>query len=380
VLHPRVLAEQPPRLVQGPIETRVRRLLTEANTLATDGLTLLDEMAGKYRKEGVALGRFFSTTFRRTKYDVLDPKVAEFHVERERRLASVTELLNLMPSKQEIGKTPKSIPAASVADDLYAAALAVFRQYAASSEEDESVTEDLTNFLKTARGNIDLLKAAIGRFEAGRASLAQTETYLAQLQFATWEFAAPLTSDQNARLAGTVSCTFTKGDRISLEPVAWTVTFQDPPRLSLSLGFLVTPLPKQKSFVGAIATARTDANAVTPVSVVQQTSTAPQILPMTLIQLRLNDGWNWSGRVVTINATPAVGINLNNKEAEFFAGLSLGIGNFYVSGGAHIGHLEEPGGGFEVGDRPTAAVPTLPLSRPWTGRVAAAISYRVPLK
>ncbi len=108
----------------------------------------------------------------------------------------------------------------------------------------------------------------------------------------------------------------------------------------------------------------------------------PQVVPFSFFNVRLGAPWRWKGRLMTFSVTPGVGVNSNNgpTTAEFFGGVSLAFGNFFVSAGAHVGHEIKPANGFQVGEKVPAELEEVPTETPWATKFAFGVSYRIPLK
>jgi hypothetical protein len=89
-------------------------------------------------------------------------------------------------------------------------------------------------------------------------------------------------------------------------------------------------------------------------------------------------GYLWS-----IGLAGGVAINPNNggPDAEFFAGVSLGMQRFAVMIGAHAGRYQEFGGGYFAGEIfPVGVTVTPPTAYNWAWHPAFAIAYRVPIR
>lgn len=349
------------------IPQQITALLQNAMAAASEQSATAAALQQDYVRTVTDVSAFYATPFRQSTGPEGHPvhDVAEFHERQTKLLADVRAVKN------------RSVPTAAGADASYSAALALFRRYETGTNPDPQQLSSLTQAIDLARSAIDALTDALTKLKAARADLGGIESDLDDVSDSSWTFARTLTADRNARLTGAVSCADVRTRKTTLEPVAWTVTFQDTPRVTLSAGVMVSLLPKEEADIVNVATDRSGAD-VDAVHEVQQTSSRPQLVPMSYLHIRLGSGFATRNRLVTFSLAEGIGLNLNNKEPEFFSGVSVAFGSFYVSGGFHIGHREQPGGGFSVGDRPTSSV-TLPVERPWTARPAIVFSYRIPL-
>jgi hypothetical protein len=356
----------PPRAAAPPsIPQQITALLDNAMSRAAEQSRMAAALHQEYVQTLTGVSRFFATPFRQSAGAGDRPAhdEAEFGELRTRLVAAV-------------GTAKKRpLPTAAGSEASYAAALALFRRYETGNNP-ESQLASLTQAIDLTRSAIDALTDALAKLKDARTGLTGIAGDLDDLADPSWTFARTLTADQNARVTGTVSCADARTKKTTLEPVAWTVTFQNAPRLTLSAGVMVSLLPKEHADIVQIATSRTG-TAVDSIDEVQQTSSRPQLVPMSYLHVRLGSVVT-RNRLITFGVAEGVGLNVSNKEPEFFSGVSVAFGSFYVSGGFHVGHGERPGGGFNVGDHPSSNV-TLPVDRPWTARPAVVFSYRIPL-
>lgn len=358
----------PPRGVAPPstVPQQITALLENAMSTAGEQSRAAEALQAEYLRIVTDVSGFFATRFRQSAAATDHPAhdEAEFGHHRARLLSDVRSAKN------------RSVPTAAGAEASYAAALALVRRYETGANPDPQQLSSLTQAIDLARSAIDPLVEALTKLKDARAALTSIERDLDDLADPSWTFTRTLIADQSARLTGSVSCADARTKRTTLEPIAWTVTFQNTPRLTLSAGVMVSLLPKEHADTVQVATSRSGAE-VDSVDEVQQTSSRPQLVPMSYVHIRLGSVAT-RNRLVTVGLAEGIGLNLSNKEPEFFSGVSVAFGSFYVSGGFHIGHQERPGGGFNVGDHPTSSV-TLPVDRPWTARPAIVFSYRIPL-
>jgi hypothetical protein len=327
---------------------------------------LLDELQRDYQTEAGDLGAFFRTPYRNGKYEDSD-----FEADREAREKKISGLM---------GRS--LVPTVAGGEASYAAVLRLFDRSQGSSAAWEAQMAAYTRQISLARSNLDCLKEAIGKLLEARSKLAVTLDYLQVLKKPRWGTEVKLNADSNAKISGSFSCVDTQTQKPTLEPVVFTVIYQDPPRLSLSAGVMVSSIEKNRIDQSPVVASRDGPSLKTELRLTESPS-RPQVLPLfSLIQVRLGNTWNWRGREMSFNLTPGVGVNPNNagNEGEFFSGASLGVGSLYLSAGAHIGHRLKPDGGFRIGDVLAEEVTNLPLRKPWCAGFGFAVTYRIPLK
>lgn len=126
------------------------------------------------------------------------------------------------------------------------------------------------------------------------------------------------------------------------------ITYQNPPRIAVSGGFLVSPGVKSYGIkttdtgVGANGLANVQ-NAIA----VTNNPTA-QVVPFSLVNLYLA-----GSRTLNLSSQVGVGVNpnLSSAKIEFFAApVALAFKDFYFAPGIHFGQHEVLTGGFAVGD------------------------------
>lgn len=186
-----------------------------------------------------------------------------------------------------------------------------------------------------------------------------------------------LPEDNNAKVSGTVTCTnfFTK--QVSVEAIPFTVTYQDIPRASVTMGVLFTTLNKRQIGTQAVRTGTAADGTPTFRNTFAETDrSGSQVVPFSFFNVYLS-----GTRQMNLNLTGGIGVNPNNgkNQAEFFVGTALGFKNVYVQFGGHIGRWQELGGGFGFGETVPANFPGVPIERRYTMRPAVALSYRLPL-
>lgn len=203
-----------------------------------------------------------------------------------------------------------------------------------------------------------------------------------------------LIADNDAKVTGTITCTnyFTKqvatelvtrsgnagGEQsVSIEPIPFTVTYQNPPRGSVSAGLLFTTLDKRQIGIQPVRTGTAaDGTSTFRLTFAETDRADGQLVPFTFYNHRI-----WGSRKFSLNGSGGVGVNPNNgaTQVEFFFGGSLGFNNFFLQLGGHVGRWQELGGGFTLGDTVTASPPVVPIERRYTVRPSIGVSYKLPL-
>ena len=215
--------------------------------------------------------------------------------------------------------------------------------------------------------------------QTARTSMYQAEESLIKLEHAEFVETFILVQDRNARVKVAVSCKNEATGKALHEGLGFTLKFQDLPRLTFSIGTLVSLVEKRRFDTSSSLVSRPDGENVEANTVITQEVSRPQMLPLFFLNLRLAD-WKWKQRDMTFNFSNGFGVNPNSgeNEAEFGTGLSLGIGGVHLFGGAHFARPAQLGGGFVAGDR-VADKFAIPVVKSWETGVGFGISYRLPL-
>jgi hypothetical protein len=156
---------------------------------------------------------------------------------------------------------------------------------------------------------------------------------------------------KNKILNATVVCNIPANGTIAARKLTQTVviTYQNPPRISVSAGLLVST-EGVKSF--GIKTTKTGTGS-TGADTVQTTisvtgSSSAQVIPFGFINLYLA-----GSRKLNLSSQFGIGVNpnLSSPRIEFFAApIGIAWHDFYVAPGIHFGQHEKLMGGFTVGD------------------------------
>lgn len=184
-----------------------------------------------------------------------------------------------------------------------------------------------------------------------------------------------LPPDENSKIAGKISCKNFFSNTPTINPVPISITYQGPPRLSLTAGLLYSTLDKRK--VGTEAVRVEDSFK----TVVSESASSSQLIPFSFLDLRLA-GFSINSTPIFVNFGVGAGVNSNNggKEVEYFVGPSLSVRNIHLHLGVHRGRFAEPRGGYKIGDIvPNSGFPGVPVGRDYKNKAAIAISYRLPL-
>ncbi|MEK6337529.1 MAG: hypothetical protein AABM67_21625 [Acidobacteriota bacterium] len=302
----------------------------------------------------------------RTEREELREKVAEVLAEKLPVIDSVElQLVGVKRLLEERLKTPNPSPTQAEIDWLASVntRLDCLGQHIASLRQ-------TIDSLKASRAELekfaDLIAAHEEMFDDGDPKKAPLTTYKKVLP-----------EDNNAKVSGTVTCTnfFTK--QVSVEAIPFTVTYQDLPRASVTIGVLFTTLNKRQIGTQALRTGTAADGTPTFRNTFAETDrSGSQLVPFSFFNVYLS-----GTRRMNLNLTGGIGINPNNgkNQAEFFAGGALGFKNVYVQIGGHIGRWQELGGGFGFGETVPANFPGVPIERRYTMRLAVGLSYRLPL-
>jgi hypothetical protein len=325
-----------------------------------------DKLQTAYKTEADALATFFQTPYRNGN----GPGGAAFATDHGTRTTSLAAVLT------------STVPSLAGAEALYAGALKLLQKYQETPGWDPETLRLHAELLAMSRSHIDAEKDVQAKLSAARERLSAVAEYLKQIATPDWRQRFTIAADRNAKITGAVSCVDSQSQKATLDPVAFTIIFQDPPRFSLGAGVLISSLEKNSIGPASTVTTRPTDLPTTAVLKLVSSPTRPQVMPFSLVHIRLGGVKKWQNRDLSFNLSPGIGVNPNNSgnEAEFFTGVSLGIGGFYLSGGAHIGHGLEPGGGFRIGDTLPNDIKTVPLVKPWKPGFGFAVTYRIPIK
>lgn len=255
---------------------------------------------------------------------------------------------------------------------------------------DELALNNLAGKIAALKANYDAVTAAHGQFRSILAFLKQTDNAVDQAVPSNSPFQKDLLllpySQQTATTPVTCSNTLTK--KQSIPQITVTIAYQKNPTLSVSIGPLLSTIPKQKLGTTAISTGLDSMGKPTFKLVFAKVDSASvQIVPFAFLNVRFfefKDKTNPAKKsVYSLHGSLGVGVNPNSgtNEPEFFVGPSFGIKNLLIQVGDHIGRFQEGfNGGFNIGDTVPANFPTtLPIHKIYRNGFGIALSYRLPL-
>ncbi|MGC2238687.1 MAG: hypothetical protein WA584_21210 [Pyrinomonadaceae bacterium] len=184
----------------------------------------------------------------------------------------------------------------------------------------------------------------------------------------------------------TVSCTNVLSKKLTTAQIPIIFHFKNDPNLSVSVGPLLSTIPKQKLGTTPINTGLNISGASTfrsEFAVVDKTSY--QIVPFTFLNYRFFEFGRGSNPVkpslFSLNFSAGIGLNPNsgNNEVEYFVGGAIGFKRYMIQFGDHIGRFQEGfNGGFNIGDTVPANFPsTLPIRKVYRHGFGIAFSYRL---
>jgi hypothetical protein len=171
----------------------------------------------------------------------------------------------------------------------------------------------------------------------------------------------------------TITATCEAGQSKYIQPVS--ITYQNPPRVSVSAGFVAAP--GVESF--GIKTAQTGVGAggvvTTQNSLAITGSPAAQFIPFSFVNLYFA-----GSRTLNLNLQLGLGVNpnLSTPKVEFFAApVALSWHDVYFSPGFHIGQHEQLTGGFRLGELTPSSLSKPPLGWQYYTGFGFSLSYNL---
>lgn len=155
------------------------------------------------------------------------------------------------------------------------------------------------------------------------------------------------------------------------------ITYQTPPRIAVSAGFLLATTGIHSYGIKTAETGIGNGGVVnTQNSIAITGSPTVQFIPFSFVNLYIAGSRTFSlGPQFGIGVNP----NLSTPKVEFFASpISFGIHDFYFSTGFHIGQHERLTGGFSVGDLTPNNVSKAPFG--WAYYTGLGFSFSYSLK
>jgi hypothetical protein len=245
--------------------------------------------------------------------------------------------------------------------------------------------------LNNAAGNLDALKASYDMIKAARAEFAKLVAFLDQAKFKTpgaYQAELFLVPNVQTKASTSFSCTNGYTKKVAPSQVPITVLFEGEPHLSVSVGPLLSFVPKRKLGTTQVKTG-TDSNGVSTFkTVLAVVDSAPvQIVPLAFLNYRITTLYRppnpLNRKSVTLHASLGVGVNPNSgsNEVEFFVGPAVAYKNYLFQFGDHIGRYQDGfTGGFQIGDTVPSNFPSsLPIHRVYRHGFGLALSYRLPI-
>lgn len=189
-----------------------------------------------------------------------------------------------------------------------------------------------------------------------------------------------LPGDRNATATYTAACKNLESGTPSGLPVTFTILYQDLPRVSFSVGALVSLVPKREVAAVSHDPGMVDKELVR-VATMAEGESVPQAVPFSFLHVRLHE-WTWRRRDYALNVSGSLGVNPNSgsNQAEFAVGPSVSIGRLNVFVGWHFARPQRLVQSFEDAlpeDRVIHRDIPLPVERFWDGNVGFGISFRV---
>jgi hypothetical protein len=190
----------------------------------------------------------------------------------------------------------------------------------------------------------------------------------------------PLPADGNARLTYTASCKNLESNVASGLPVSFTILYQDLPRVTFSVGALLSTVAKRDIVPVPQISERTNPKLVR-VPTIDEGTSIPQAVPFSFLHARVYQ-WSCRRRDCAVNVTGGLGVNPNSgsNQAEFAVGTSWSIGRLNIFGGLHAARPRRLEGSFENAlppDRIISSEIAIPIERYWDFGVGFGFSFRI---
>ena len=252
---------------------------------------------------------------------------------------------------------------------------------------DEALFDSVSGKIAGLKANYDAVSAAHTQFRALLTFFDQVDALVATGKN-TFQKDLPILPFMQQTATTSVSCSNSFSKKATSPQIPVTVMYQKDPRLSVSVGPLLSTIEKQKLGTTAISTGVDSSGKPTFKSVFAVVDHAPvQVVPFAFLNYRLLDFSDKQNpakkKPVSVNASVGVGVNPNSgtNEPDFFIGPSIGFKKLMIQLGDHIGRFQDGfTGGFNIGDTVPASFPsTLPIHKVYRNGFGIALSYRLPL-
>jgi len=253
---------------------------------------------------------------------------------------------------------------------------------------DEALFDNVSGKIAALKANYDAVSAAHTQFRGLLTFFDQVDALVKAAGKNPFEKDVPILPFVQQTATTSVSCSNGFSKKATSPQIPVTVMYQKDPRLSVSVGPLLSTIEKQKLGTTAISTGVDSSGKPTFKSVFAVVDHAPvQVVPFAFLNYRLHDFSDKKNpakkKSISLNASLGVGVNPNSgtNEPEFFVGPSIGFKKLMVQFGDHIGRFQEGfTGGFNIGDTVPANFPsTLPIHKVYRNGFGIALSYRLPL-
>ena len=266
----------------------------------------------------------------------------------------------------------------------------------APDSNDIATIKSARELLDTVAGQLSALKANYDSIVGAKAQFRTLLTFLKQVDSSKKEGPDPFSKDlpmvSNRQQTATTSitCTNVITKKGSTPAIPVTVMFEGTPRLSVSVGPLLSTIEKQKLGTTPVSTGTNSSGQPTFKSVFAAVDHAPvQVVPFAFLNYRLANLEKKTNANpakqprYTLHASTGVGVNPNSgsNEVEFFFGIGFGIKKLIVHVGDHVGRFQNGfTGGFNIGDNVPANFPsTLPIHKTYRNGFGIALAYKLPL-
>ena len=252
----------------------------------------------------------------------------------------------------------------------------------------EKALDTLAGQLAALKANYDAISASRTQFKSVLAFLKQTDDVRNSVKFNPFVKDVPVLRGTQKTATTSVTCSNTFTKKASTPQIGITVLYENDPRLSVSVGPLLSTIEKRKLGTTAVSTGLNSSGVPTFKTIFAVVDQAPvQVVPFAFLNYRIvyfHKAPNPTQRpLFSIHASLGIGVNPNSgtNEVEFFAGPSLGFKNLLIQFGDHIGRFQQGfKGGFNIGDTVPPNFPsTLPINKVYRNGFAIALSYKLPL-
>jgi len=257
----------------------------------------------------------------------------------------------------------------------------------ATISNDEEILNTVAGQLSALKTNYDSIVAAKVQFRTLMTFMKQTDS---SLRGTTDPFTKELPMVPNLQQTATTSITCSNAitKKVSTPAIPVTVMYEGLPRLSVSVGPLLSTIEKQKLGTTPVSTGVDSTGKPTFKSLFAVVDHAPvQVVPFAFLNFRVANLERNSNPAkqprYTLHVSTGVGVNPNSgsNEVEFFFGVGFGVKKLLVQVGDHVGRFQKGfTGGFNIGDTVPANFPsTLPIHKVYKNGFGIALSYKLPL-